>query len=59
MRKIGENTKDYKLSCYWNSSTTPFYRQSHGIFYFTLTMTNKFGTREHKHEFKHFSYGEF
>lgn len=57
--ETGENSKNHQLSCYWNISTTPHYRQSHETFYFNLSMTNKFGTNNYQTEFKHFSHGEF
>jgi cytokine receptor domeless len=50
------NGGDKRMSCFWNISTTPHYRQVHEKFFFNLTITNKFGTNQITKMWHHFSH---
>ncbi|KAJ8973280.1 hypothetical protein NQ317_019546 [Molorchus minor] len=42
------------MSCFWDLSTTPQYRQAHAVFDFHLRMNNTFGTNDNYFRFEHF-----
>ncbi|RZB38682.1 cytokine receptor, partial [Asbolus verrucosus] len=44
------------MSCFWNISTTPHYRQVHNEYFFTLKMKNKFGENQTDSTFVHFAH---
>ncbi|EFA12822.1 cytokine receptor [Tribolium castaneum] len=53
---IDYSEKTKRMSCMWNVSTTPQYRQVHEVYNFNLTMENKFGTHRQSYPFQHFAH---
>ncbi|KAG5899472.1 hypothetical protein JTB14_015324 [Gonioctena quinquepunctata] len=49
-------TADNRMSCFWNISTKPQYRQVQPTFAFTLNMTNTFGSNLMKIVYDHFKH---
>lgn len=46
------------MSCFWNVSTFPQYRQAHEEFFYNLTMNNTFGTNSMTMVLNHFQRGK-
>lgn len=47
-----------RMSCFWNISTSPQYRQAHEYFFFNLIMNNTFGTNKMETDFNNFQNGK-
>lgn len=54
-----EADKYGRMSCLWNVSTIPQYRQAHEEFFFNLTMNNTFGTNSMTIVFNNFQHSKF